>query len=313
MKIVTLPYDTAPTADGHHPAARRSRPDERRRLDLLEPNHVRAPYVLCFVHGGGWRSGDRTQWHEQMRAAAGRGVTSASLGYRVGGRLAEMTADVADGYRTLRRRLGDRPVALVGSSAGAHLATLFALSGHGAGHPDVHQDGHPDAHQDGPRGGHPDGPRSGHPDGEAPLACVSLNGPGTPFPWEGMHPEIAPAVEELAAEGRAADPGTLAHAGAPPFLFVVVGRERYFPHAHVHALAALLPSARVVTLPHAEHGFFYRTAAEGAAAAQAEIDAFLTTALTASSTRTGASSSSADSGHSPVRTMSAKRRSDGSV
>ncbi|MET9336388.1 alpha/beta hydrolase [Nonomuraea sp. NPDC003804] len=298
MKIVTLPYDTAPPADGHQPAARRSQPDERRRLDLLEPNHVRAPYALCFVHGGGWRAGDRAQWHEQMRAAAGRGVTSASLGYRVGGRLAEMTADVADGYRTLRRRLGDRPVALVGSSAGAHLATLFALSGHGADHQDGHQDG----------------PRGGHPDGEAPLACVSLNGPGTPFPWEGMHPEIAPAVEDLAAEGgRAADPGTLAHAGAPPFLFVVVGRERYFPHAHVHALAALLPSAKVVTLPGAEHGFFYRTAAEGAAAAQAEIDAFLTAALTASSTRTGASSSSADSGHSPVRTMSAKRRSDGSV
>ncbi|MEV4066224.1 alpha/beta hydrolase [Nonomuraea dietziae] len=268
MKIVSLPYD--PVAS------------ERRGLDLLEPARVRAPYALCFVHGGGWTGGAREQWHERMRAAAGRGVVSASLGYRVGGRLAEMTADVADGYHRLRGLLGELPVALVGSSAGAHLATLLALACHRAG--------------------------------EAPLACVSLNGPGTPFPWQGMHPEIGPAVQRLAEEGGdAADPGALAHAGAPPFLFVVVGKERFFPHAHVHALAALLPSARVVTLPGAEHGFFYRTGSEGSAAAQAEIEAFLTASVTDSSTRTGASRSSASSGHSPVSTMSAKRRSEGSV
>ncbi|MFI6299164.1 alpha/beta hydrolase [Nonomuraea sp. NPDC050790] len=239
MSIRVLPYDGPP-----HP---------RRRLDLLHPPAAHAPYALCFVHGGGWRAGEAAQWHRQMRRAGARGVVSASLGYRVGERLPALLDDVADGYRRFlshldRRGLGGLPVFLVGSSAGAHLATLLALSANGL----------------------------------EPAGCVSVNGPGASLrPWPGMDPEIRAAVEHLAGgDYAAASPGHHADpATAPPTLFIVVGKERYFPHEHVRELAGMLPRSRVVLLPDAEHGFLYDPAGRDSARAQAEIEVFIAQAL----------------------------------
>lgn len=288
MKIETVPYDQEPVPG--------------RRLDVLWPAEAVAPYSLCFVHGGGWTSGAPEAWHERMREAAGRGVVSASLGYRTGERLGSLMADVTDGYRLFLSLLdgyglGDLPVMLVGSSAGAHLASLLALSGPWA--------------DDGPRRVH----GAGRPWRE-PAACVSLNGPGTLRPWPDMDPGIKAAVEHLAgapsADFAAASPETHVSPGAPPFLFVVVGKERYFPHPPVYALAERLAEAgvpaRVVLLPEAEHGFFYRLDAPGGQPAQAAIDA-----LIASITRTGASSSASSSGATPVCAISRNTRNDGSV
>lgn len=239
VKIVALPYDREPVP--------------RRQLDLLHPEAYGAPYALCFVHGGGWRAGAPDSWHEQMRHAAGRGVISASLGYRVGGRLEELMSDVSDGYRLFvdhlaSQGLGGLPVFLIGSSAGAHLATLLTLL-------DV-------------RGW------------RTPAGCVALNGPGTMRPWPDMDPQIASAVEHLTT---AASPENYVQPGAPPFLFVTVGKERYFPHEHVHALADRLRAAHnqatVMLLPKAEHGFFYHPESEDSKAAQAAIDDFISERL----------------------------------
>ncbi|GAA0924368.1 alpha/beta hydrolase [Nonomuraea longicatena] len=265
MDITIVPYDGTP----------------RRLFHLLHPEDARAPYAVCFVHGGGWRAGEPAQWHGQMRAAAGRGVVSASLGYRVGGRLNEMMADVACGFRLFTGHLAARghgglPVFLIGSSAGAHLATLLTLTG-------------PDPWLD-------PGSTPAHPESGRPAGCVSLNGPGTLVPWPGMDPEIRAAVDHLAgatgaddtAAGRqggdggpptgyaAASPETwITEAPVPPFLFVVVGKERFFPHRHVRDLAARLPEADVLLLPGAEHGFFYRVGTPDSGLAQAAVDAFI--------------------------------------
>lgn len=225
------------------------------RVDLLHPSPVAAPYALCFVHGGGWRSGTPAAWHAQMRHAAAKGVVSASLGYRAGERLADLMADVTEGYRRFlayldASGLGSLPVVLIGSSAGAHLATLLTLTGpwHSL---------------------------------RAPAGCVALNGPGTLKPWPDMDPDIAAAIAHLTspAPPLSGSPEDHVGAGAAPFLFVVVGKERFFPHEHVHALAEKLRAAgnraRVVLLPDAEHGFFYRPDTESSQAAQAELDAFI--------------------------------------
>ncbi|MFI6322761.1 alpha/beta hydrolase [Nonomuraea sp. NPDC050556] len=222
------------------------------RVDLLHPSSAAAPYALCFVHGGGWRSGSPAAWHAQMRHAAAKGVVSASLGYRTGERLADLMADVSSGYRRFLAHLdasglGDLPVVLIGSSAGAHLATLLNLTGPW------------------------DSSR-------APAGCVALNGPGTLKPWPDMDQDIAAAIAHL-DPSLSGSPEDHVRAGAAPFLFVVVGKERFFPHEHVYALAEKLRAAgnraRVVLLPDAEHGFFYRTDTESSQAAQAEIDAFI--------------------------------------
>ncbi|NUR89740.1 MAG: hypothetical protein HOY71_37145, partial [Nonomuraea sp.] len=128
-----------------------------------------------------------------------------------------------------------------------------------------------------------------------PAGCVSLNGPGAWLrPWPGMDPQIRAAVEHLTAgdyataspahhlsggDQTAASPAHHVVTGNhPPMLFVVGGKERYFPHEHVRELSALLPGSRVVLLPDAEHGFFYDPDSGESAAAQAEIDAFIAAA-----------------------------------
>lgn len=233
MPLVTLPY-----AD---PA------DPRRALDVLRPDRVTTPYALCFVHGGGWTAGSRESWHERMGWAAAHGTVSATLGYRTGHPLADLMADVTDGYHTLGdhlgAHLGERPIVLVGSSAGAHLALLLSLTA-----------------------------------SPPPAACIALNGPGRMQPWPGMDQGIRAAVDGLGAS-TAACPRHHLRAGAPPVLHVVVGKERFFPHEHVHELADLQraagSAARVELVPDAEHGFFYRCASTGAAQAEAVIATFL--------------------------------------
>ncbi|MCA3255869.1 MAG: alpha/beta hydrolase, partial [Alphaproteobacteria bacterium] len=90
---------------------------------------AKKPLVL-FIHGGGWSLGDRKQ---SVGAKAdhftGTGYVFASTGYRLvpAATVEEQAADVAAAIAALRRdaaRLGVDPdrIALVGHSAGAHLA-----------------------------------------------------------------------------------------------------------------------------------------------------------------------------------------------
>lgn len=93
----------------------------------------RKPLVV-FVHGGGWARGDRKQ---SVGAKAGHftasGYVFASTGYRLvpEATVEQQAADVAAAIAALRKdagRLGVDPdrIALVGHSAGAHLAALVA-------------------------------------------------------------------------------------------------------------------------------------------------------------------------------------------
>ena len=93
------------------------------------------PVVLLF-HGGGWRRGERGTMREAASGFAERGFLALAVGYRL---LSDEVAwpglvyDVKTAVRSVRARCGElgadpERVALVGYSAGAHIALLAAAS-----------------------------------------------------------------------------------------------------------------------------------------------------------------------------------------
>lgn len=107
-------------------------PDELQRVDYWAAARRNAPLVI-FVHGGGWRRGDK----EMMDGSAklehwqSQGYAVASVNYRLvpENTVEEEAADVATAVARLRkdaRRLGfdETKIVLTGHSAGAHLVAL---------------------------------------------------------------------------------------------------------------------------------------------------------------------------------------------
>ena len=103
-------------------------------LDLYIPDTLKKPApLLVFIHGGGWRSGQRSDYLVYLVDFAGRGYITATVSYRL---LADScypacVEDIADAVKWFFRNgdsYGYDPdrIALIGGSAGAHLALLTA-------------------------------------------------------------------------------------------------------------------------------------------------------------------------------------------
>jgi acetyl esterase/lipase len=104
-------------------------------LDLYRAPQTDAPLVL-YVHGGGWRSGDKADAHtERLAPLAAYGVTVASVDYRLvpGAAFPDQVPDLKGAVRWLRSQapsLGLRSdrLGIWGASAGAYLGSLVALT-----------------------------------------------------------------------------------------------------------------------------------------------------------------------------------------
>jgi acetyl esterase/lipase len=214
------------------------------KLDLFFPRtRTAGPWpLIVVVHGGGWSEGDKYGF--DLPQARGKYLV-ASINYRMfpAFRFPAMIEDVKLAIRYLRANaagynLDPERVAILGHSAGAHLAALAALSG-------------PESGWD--LGDHLD-------QSSAVKAAIILSGPS----------DLARTFSDQWAEGlrfsvfgedqwEAASPVHWAHAGAPPFFIAhgeadaVVGVEH--GRALHEALRAAGSSSRLLVLRGAGHGF----------------------------------------------------------
>jgi arylformamidase len=106
--------------------------DALQKLDYWKPKAANAPLVI-FVHGGGWKRGDKGNATGQYKAPhyLEQGYAFASINYRLvpAATVEQQAADVAAAIAYLRRdaaKLGFDPnkIVLMGHSAGAHLSAL---------------------------------------------------------------------------------------------------------------------------------------------------------------------------------------------
>lgn len=103
-------------------------------LDLHRPANVENPPLVMFIHGGGFRNGDRKRC--KLAWIAEHGYAVASIEYRLSG-VARFPAQIHDCKGALRwlrahqQELGvdATRVVVAGTSAGGNLAALLAVSG----------------------------------------------------------------------------------------------------------------------------------------------------------------------------------------
>lgn len=123
-------------AAGEEPTARRDIPyaepaHERRTLDVYAPAGGKKLPVVVWVHGGGWKAGDKKSVGFKPRAFAEQGFVFVAINYRFVPQVTvkEMAGDVAKAVRWVRDHAaesGGDPdrIFVMGHSAGAHLAAL---------------------------------------------------------------------------------------------------------------------------------------------------------------------------------------------
>jgi acetyl esterase/lipase len=108
-------------------------------LDLYLPDDGGEPWpTIVWLHGGGWRFGDRRLAPDLSRYFAAAGFAMASIDYRLttDAIFPAQIEDVKTAVRWLRSTSGQygldsRRIGLWGASAGGHLAALAATSGPG--------------------------------------------------------------------------------------------------------------------------------------------------------------------------------------
>ncbi|MBC8103438.1 MAG: alpha/beta hydrolase [Cytophagales bacterium] len=247
---------------------------------MLPPATGSGPAVIV-VHGGSWSAGDKSDFAHWDRWLAAQGYTVFDIQYRLSPQpnWREATGDVKDAVVWVKRnaqqyRVDPSRIALLGRSAGGHLALLSAyLPGDGINSGDA-----------------------------AVCAVVSLYGP-TDLAWGYYHtarPDVIDGPEVLRrflGGDPAALPDTYAQASpvthvgpdTPPTLLLHGERDRIVGPQHSWRLAARLAAARVpfaaVSIPYGLHGFDFNLNGWGSQIAQPVLLSFLRKHLAAKPSR----------------------------
>lgn len=106
---------------------------ERQTLDYYRPTKTRKAPVMVYVHGGGWRIGDKKAVGQKAEFFCGKGWVFVSVNYRLlpDGQHPHNVNDVAAAIAWVMEHAEDLGVDrqrlfVMGHSAGAHLASLVA-------------------------------------------------------------------------------------------------------------------------------------------------------------------------------------------
>jgi len=106
------------------------------KLDIYHPKNIKkdAPLII-FIHGGAWKKGDKHDYLVYLISFAKKGYVTATIQYRLTdvAKYPAQLHDVEDAVRWLKFNADDyhidpSKVALVGGSAGGHLAMMNAYS-----------------------------------------------------------------------------------------------------------------------------------------------------------------------------------------
>ena len=105
-------------------------------FDVFEPESITRDIAILFIHGGGWRAGSRTSFHEIMQAFSKQGYLTATADYRLDAKNAfDQLSDIRAAYDGLVSFLKEKglpvKIAVFGESAGAHLASLLLCAAPG--------------------------------------------------------------------------------------------------------------------------------------------------------------------------------------
>lgn len=226
-----------------------------RGITIAAPTQRSRNTTLVFIHGGGWRAGNRENYIHHLQYFARKGFLCASLGYRLApsASFQEQLEDLSLGYDLFcsfaeENQYDIDNVITMGSSAGAHLAALISLREPAFFNPGIRLDNL----------------------WKKPKGCIFVNGPATLEKWTPMNKDIKKDIENLLkASYDNDDPEIFTMASpiyhvcddSPDFLFILSGQEEFFPHSFTYEMSEKLKTfhkyAEVVMLEEACHGFFY--------------------------------------------------------
>src|SRR6266446_5635963 len=103
--------------------------NERQTLDVYAPTEGKNHPVVVWIHGGGWKSGDKKGVQKKPQAFVDKGYIFVSTNYRFVPNVTvkEMTGDIAKAIRWVHDHAKDyggdpESIFVMGHSAGAHLA-----------------------------------------------------------------------------------------------------------------------------------------------------------------------------------------------
>jgi arylformamidase len=136
MKPIFILFFLAATALSAEPKVHRdlayAEPkNERHTLDVYAPTEGKVHPIIIWIHGGGWRNGDKGSVQSKPQAFVDKGFIFVSVNYRFVPHVTvkEMTGDIAKAIKWIHDRAKDHggdpnSIFVAGHSAGAHLAAL---------------------------------------------------------------------------------------------------------------------------------------------------------------------------------------------